>query len=156
MFGRGHEGGAQDRLEVLGSATCGESRRLADRAGGGPGDDLGRDAEAGVVGDARDDRTVSGVFDLHPSNDVHPPQLHRAGPLPPAVVGWVATALLRLDEPVADRRAAGDGAHAVGPALVADAPGAPAGMVTAEGDDACSVPGTVWWGRALLRGRVTP
>jgi hypothetical protein len=41
---------------------------------------------------------------VHAAHHVHLPQLHRPAPLPPPIVGALAAALDRVDQPVADQR----------------------------------------------------
>lgn len=57
-------------------------KREADRPPGGPGDDRGDDAVAGVVVGPGHDPRLGSVGQEHPAHDVHLPKRHRLVPLP--------------------------------------------------------------------------
>lgn len=75
----------------------------ADGPAGGPADDLGDDAEAGMVVHPGDDFGFSSVGEHDSADDVHLPQLHRPGLLPADIVLAAAAALGRFDQAVADQ-----------------------------------------------------
>ena len=62
-------------------------------------------AEPRVVVDAGHDRGLGAVVKMHTEGDVHLPQLHRPGPLPPLVVRAAPTPALGIDELMTDQRA---------------------------------------------------
>lgn len=75
----------------------------AHRAAGGPADDLGDDAEPGMVVDPGDDLGFGAIGEHDPADDVHLPQLHRPSPLPPHIVPAAPATLGRFDQTVADQ-----------------------------------------------------
>ena len=136
------------RQQVFGHAVAahGFGECVADRAGGGSRHDLRRDAEPGVVIEARDDRRFAAVFELHAAHDVHLPQLHGPGSLPALVVASLTATLRGLDQAVAhqrpvDRGAAGQGDDLLLGEEVADGLGSPGGVLTAQGADPGLDPG---------------
>jgi len=77
--------------------------RIGDRAGRGPGDELGDHAEPGVVVDPGDDGELGAIDQAHAAHDIDLLQLQGPGSLPALVVLPAAPAGLRGDEAVADR-----------------------------------------------------
>lgn len=114
------------------------SKSQAHRPAGGPPDDLGDDAEPGMVVHPGDHLGLRAVGQPHAADDVHLPQLHRPGPLPPHIVLASPATFDRLEQAMADQ----DPIHrhprrhrirtAVPAQLERDPPGPPPRMMPAQ------------------------
>ncbi len=121
-------------------AAQGFGESLAHRPGRGPQDELGRDAEAGVVVEAGDHLELGAVREHHPTHHVHLPELHRAGAFPTPIVRALALAGLRGDETVSkqtavDGGAGGDGDTSLFLQLMLQGEGTPLRVLHPQGDD---------------------
>ena len=143
IAGAGTEAGGE-HLAVVGQdplghpvAGHGQLQRLAHRLGHGPSYHPGRDHEAAVVVDPRDDLGLPAIGQTDPADDVHLPQLHRPAPLPTLVIRTLPSPRLRRDQPVADqaplhRRATRQRDHPLPLEPIHDRPRPPPRMLTAH------------------------
>ena len=120
------------------------------------GTSLARDAEAGVVVDARHQLELGAVREIHPAHDVHLPELHGPGAFPATIVGPLAPAGLVGDEAVPDQAAVdggagGDRRETLLGELIAQGEGTPVRVLGAQRDEAGLDLGGIWCGQVAGR-----
>jgi len=94
-----------------------------------------------VIVDTGDDLELPASFELHPTHDVHLPELHGTAPFPTTIVLALATPLLGVDEAMTDETAIDRGApgkwvYPFSSELVTNGPWTPERMRTPEVHDA--------------------
>ena len=85
----------------MGPHRLGQS--LTHQPGRGPTDHLRRHTKPRMVVQSGDHPQLSATHQIHPTHDVHLPQLHRPCPLPPPVISPTSSPLLRVNQPMTDQ-----------------------------------------------------
>ncbi len=133
-----------------------QRQRITRRTSRRPSNDVGGDAEPRVVIDTGHDLGLRTIGELHTTNDVHLPQLHRPRPLPTLVVRPLPLTRLRRDQPLThqtpiDRRQRRQRLDTVLAELMPNRARTPARMLTTQPNDP-----SFNLGRHLMRTRQRP